>query len=119
MRRSEPENRARMPCKTLVGRSVGRKARVVPRSRPLGVSAGKALYYRGSEGGLEWRDDPAPTILAPSDALVRPLAASTCDLDQAIVHSTVPGAEQPFAIGHEAVGEPRLITEAPRTTAAA
>ena len=65
----------------------------------------KALYYRGSEGGLEWRDDPAPTILAPSDALVRPLAASTCDLDQAIVHSSVPGAEQPFAIGHEAVGE--------------
>ncbi len=65
----------------------------------------KALYYRGSAGGLEWRDDPAPEILAPSDALVRPIAASTCDLDQAIVHSTVPGAEQPFAIGHEAVGE--------------
>jgi len=65
----------------------------------------KALYYRGSEGGLEWREDPEPAILAASDALVRPLAASTCDLDQAIVHSSVPGAEQPFAIGHEAVGE--------------
>jgi threonine dehydrogenase-like Zn-dependent dehydrogenase len=65
----------------------------------------KALYYRGSVGGLEWRDDPAPEILVPSDALVRPIAASTCDLDQAIVHTTVPGAEQPFAIGHEAVGE--------------
>ena len=36
---------------------------------------------------------------------MRPIAASTCDLDQAIVHTTVPGAEQPFAIGHEAVGE--------------
>ncbi len=46
-----------------------------------------------------------PEILAPSDALVRPIAASTCDLDQAIVHTTVPGSEQPFAIGHEAVGE--------------
>jgi threonine dehydrogenase-like Zn-dependent dehydrogenase len=65
----------------------------------------KALYYRGSVGGLEWRDDPAPEILVPSDALVRPIAASTCDLDQAIGHRTVPGAEQPFAIGHEAVGE--------------
>jgi threonine dehydrogenase-like Zn-dependent dehydrogenase len=65
----------------------------------------KALYYRGSAGGLEWREDPEPTILAPTDALVRPLAASTCDLDQAIVHGSVPGAEQPFAIGHEAVGE--------------
>jgi threonine dehydrogenase-like Zn-dependent dehydrogenase len=69
------------------------------------VAAVKALYYRGSVGGLEWREDPAPAILAASDALVRPIAASTCDLDQAIVHSTVPGAEQPFAIGHEAVGE--------------
>jgi len=65
----------------------------------------KALYYRGSVGGLEWREDPEPQILAPTDALVRPLASSTCDLDQAIVHSSVPGAEQPFAIGHEAVGE--------------
>lgn len=66
----------------------------------------QALYYRGSAiGGLEWREDPPPQILAPSDALVRPIAASTCDLDQAILHSTIPGAEQPFAIGHEAVGE--------------
>jgi threonine dehydrogenase-like Zn-dependent dehydrogenase len=65
----------------------------------------KALYYRGSIGGLEWREDPKPEILAPSDALVRPIAVSTCDLDQAIVHTTVPGAEQPFAIGHEGVGE--------------
>jgi len=65
----------------------------------------KALYYRGSAGGLEWREDPEPEILAGTDALVRPIAAATCDLDQAIIHSTVPGAEQPFAIGHEAVGE--------------
>jgi threonine dehydrogenase-like Zn-dependent dehydrogenase len=65
----------------------------------------KALYYRGSLGGLEWREAPQPEIGAPTDALVRPIAASTCDLDQVIVHTTVPGAEQPFAIGHEAVGE--------------
>jgi threonine dehydrogenase-like Zn-dependent dehydrogenase len=65
----------------------------------------KALYYRGSVGGLEWREDPDPVIQTASDALVRPIAASTCDLDQAIVHRNVPGAEQPFAIGHEAVGE--------------
>ncbi len=65
----------------------------------------KALYYRGSAGGLEWRDDPTPEIRAPTDALVRPIATTTCDLDQAIVHRTVPGAEQPFAIGHEGVGE--------------
>lgn len=66
----------------------------------------KALYYDGT-GGLEWRDDPAPRIEASSDALVRPIAVSTCDLDQAIIHSRepLPGAERPFAIGHEGVGE--------------
>ncbi len=67
----------------------------------------KVLYYRGSSngGGLEWRDDPSPEIVAPTDALVRPIAATTCDLDQAILHTSLPGGEQPFALGHEAVGE--------------
>jgi threonine dehydrogenase-like Zn-dependent dehydrogenase len=64
----------------------------------------KALYYDG-HGGLEWREDPSPSIEGPSDALVRPVAVSTCDLDQAIVRGAVPGAEQPFALGHEGVGE--------------
>jgi alcohol dehydrogenase len=64
----------------------------------------KALYY-ASDAGLEWRDDPAPTIQAPTDALVRPIAVSTCDVDQAIIHRSVPGTETPFAIGHEGVGE--------------
>jgi threonine dehydrogenase-like Zn-dependent dehydrogenase len=64
----------------------------------------KALYYDGV-GNLEWREDPTPVIQAPTDALVRPIAVSTCDLDQAIIHGSVPGSEQPFAIGHEGVGE--------------
>jgi threonine dehydrogenase-like Zn-dependent dehydrogenase len=65
----------------------------------------QALYYRGAEGGLEWREDPAPRIVDATDALVRPVAVSTCDLDQRIIHGSVPGAERPFAIGHEGVGE--------------
>jgi threonine dehydrogenase-like Zn-dependent dehydrogenase len=66
----------------------------------------QALYFDGS-GRLEWKDDPAPVIQAPTDALVRPIAVSTCDLDQAIVNGPkpVPGSEQPFAIGHEGVGQ--------------
>ncbi len=66
----------------------------------------KALYWDGS-GSLGWREEPEPTITAATDALVRPIAVSTCDLDQAIVHADtpVPGSEQPFAIGHEGVGE--------------
>jgi alcohol dehydrogenase len=66
----------------------------------------KALYWDG-EGSLEWRAQPEPTIDAHGDALVRPIAVSTCDLDQVIIHAEtpVPGSEQPFAIGHEGVGE--------------
>jgi threonine dehydrogenase-like Zn-dependent dehydrogenase len=73
---------------------------------PPGVASRciEALYYDGA-GKLEWREEPDPLIAAPSDALVRPIAVSTCDLDQAIIHGSVPGSEQPFAIGHEGVGE--------------
>jgi len=64
----------------------------------------RALYYDGA-GALEWREDPAPRIEAATDALVRPVAITTCDLDQAVIRKRLPGTEQPFAIGHEAVGE--------------
>jgi alcohol dehydrogenase len=66
----------------------------------------RALYWDGA-GSLEWREEPEPTIVAATDALVRPIAVSTCDLDQAIIHADrpVPGSEQPYAIGHEGVGE--------------
>jgi threonine dehydrogenase-like Zn-dependent dehydrogenase len=66
----------------------------------------QALYWNGS-GSLEWHEEPEPAITAPTDALVRPIAVSTCDLDQAIIHAEepIPGSEQPYAIGHEGVGE--------------
>ena len=70
----------------------------------------KALYFDGS-GRLEWKDDPTPIIQAQTDALVRPIAVSTCDLDQAIVNGPepLPGSEQPFAMGHEGVDAWRSI----------
>jgi threonine dehydrogenase-like Zn-dependent dehydrogenase len=66
----------------------------------------KALYWNGS-GSLEWRQVAQPAVTSPTDALVRPLAVSTCDLDQVVVRADqpVPGSEQPYAIGHEGVGE--------------
>ncbi|GID31101.1 zinc-dependent alcohol dehydrogenase [Paractinoplanes brasiliensis] len=53
---------------------------------------------------LEWQDRPAPRLSAPADALVRPIASASCDLDRWIVASPAP-FEPPFALGHEAVGE--------------
>ncbi|QWG15259.1 alcohol dehydrogenase catalytic domain-containing protein [Bradyrhizobium sediminis] len=53
---------------------------------------------------LEWREAPEPRIEHPEDAIVRPIAATTCDLDTAIIRGTTP-FEGPFAIGHECVAE--------------
>ncbi|WP_433725646.1 zinc-dependent alcohol dehydrogenase [Nocardia sp. CA-129566] len=66
----------------------------------------RALYYDGA-GGLEWRDDPEPVIRSRTDALIRPIAVSPCDLDQRVIRGSVPlpGVDAPFAIGHEGVGE--------------
>jgi alcohol dehydrogenase len=75
-----------------------------------------ALYYDGV-GALEWREEPEPVIESPTDALVRPTAVSTCDLDQEIIHREVPGTEQPFAIGHEGAGEVIEVGSAVRSLA--
>lgn len=57
-------------------------------------------------GCVQWRDVPAPTLEAPTDALVRPLAATTCDLDAFTLAGKSPlAALAPFAFGHEFVAE--------------
>lgn len=55
-------------------------------------------------GQFEWREVPAPTLGADTDAVVRPLAVARCDLDLYIALGVVryPG---PFAFGHEMVAE--------------
>ena len=55
-------------------------------------------------GRLEWRDVPPPRLEAPDDALVRPTAVTTCDLDVAIVRGRAPFTG-PFPFGHEFVAE--------------
>ena len=56
------------------------------------------------KGKLEWRDGPDPRLEGDGQALVRPLALATCDIDTAFVQGRAPvgGA---FAFGHECVGE--------------
>ncbi len=62
----------------------------------------RQLTYVGGST-IEWWDVPAPKLTDGRDALVRPLAATRCDLDLAIVggRSGLPG---PFALGHETAG---------------
>lgn len=63
----------------------------------------KSLYFL-APGQLEWRDVPDATIQATTDVIVRPIAATTCDIDKYIVDGSAPMKGQ-FCLGHEAVGE--------------
>jgi threonine dehydrogenase-like Zn-dependent dehydrogenase len=53
---------------------------------------------------LEWSDVDAPERRDERDALVRPLAVATCDLDAAIIAGRTPW-QPPVAVGHECVAE--------------
>jgi Alcohol dehydrogenase GroES-like domain len=53
---------------------------------------------------LEWRERPDPTLQSRFDAVVKPVAATTCDVDKAIILGRSP-VSPPFAIGHECVAE--------------
>jgi alcohol dehydrogenase len=62
---------------------------------------------------LEWREAADPRLDGPSQALVRPLAATPCDLDRAIIRGRTP-AIPPFVLGHECVAEVVEIGEGVR-----
>ena len=56
------------------------------------------------KGKLEWREAPDPKLEGDGQALVRPVALATCDIDAAFVQGRFPVAN-PFSFGHECVGE--------------
>ena len=56
------------------------------------------------KGKLEWREADDPRLEGDAEALVRPVAVATCDLDMGLVRGRVP-AQGPLAVGHEGVGE--------------
>lgn len=53
---------------------------------------------------IEWRDVPEPRIQSDVQALIRPLAVARCDIDLFLTAGHFPASE-PFALGHECVGE--------------
>jgi threonine dehydrogenase-like Zn-dependent dehydrogenase len=61
----------------------------------------KSLFYVAPQT-LEWRDVPRPRLLADHEAIVHPVAVTTCDLDQLIIQGKTPFAGS-FQIGHECV----------------
>jgi threonine dehydrogenase-like Zn-dependent dehydrogenase len=63
----------------------------------------RALTYTGPST-LEWRETAAPRVAGDGEAVVRPLAVATCDLDAMIVRGRSP-FPAPFVLGHEGVAE--------------
>jgi alcohol dehydrogenase len=55
------------------------------------------------KGKLEWREAPDPKLEGDREAVVRPVALATCDIDVAFVQGRFPA--EPFAFGHECVAE--------------
>lgn len=61
-------------------------------------------------GELAWIDSPSPTLRSTEGALVRPIAAASCDLDRRLIAGSTP-FKPPFAIGHECVAEVLQVGE--------
>jgi len=63
----------------------------------------RQLYFT-RPGELQWRQSPEPQLESDLEALVRPLAVATCDLDRMIVRGGLE-LDGEFAFGHECVAE--------------
>ena len=61
-------------------------------------------------GQLEWREIAEPKLLAPTDALVRPIAVSVCDADVSYLQGKLPPRES-FCFGHEFVADVVAVGE--------
>ncbi|HLM63043.1 MAG TPA: alcohol dehydrogenase catalytic domain-containing protein [Acidimicrobiales bacterium] len=55
-------------------------------------------------GALRWEEAEEPRPSGPDQAVVRPVAVATCDLDGAVLHGRFPLAG-PYPFGHEGVAE--------------
>ncbi len=53
---------------------------------------------------LAWQEAPDPELGGAREALVRPLAVATCDLDHPMIAGETP-FPTPIALGHECVAE--------------
>ncbi|MGY2020395.1 zinc-dependent alcohol dehydrogenase [Nocardia gipuzkoensis] len=63
----------------------------------------KRLMLTGP-GAMRWEEHPEPVLSGPGQALVRPVALATCDIDPAVLRGGFP-LPGPYPFGHEGVAE--------------
>ncbi|WP_432197112.1 zinc-dependent alcohol dehydrogenase [Streptomyces sp. bgisy027] len=75
----------------------------------------RELTYVGRRT-VEWREAPDPRVRSAGEAIVAPVAATSCDVDSAILagHGFI---DPPFALGHECVARVVEIGDAVTTVA--
>lgn len=73
----------------------------------------KALVYHGP-GQKAWEEVPVPTIVEPTDAIVRVEATTICGTDLHILKGDVPAVTPGRILGHEAVGTVTAVGDATR-----
>jgi alcohol dehydrogenase len=61
-------------------------------------------------GAVHWEEAPEPEVGAGGQAVVRPLAVATCDLDVGVLHGQFP-LPGPYPFGHEGVAEVVAVGE--------
>ncbi|HLY33340.1 MAG TPA: zinc-dependent alcohol dehydrogenase family protein [Jatrophihabitantaceae bacterium] len=76
----------------------------------------KALVFHGP-GRHSWDDVPEPTIIEPTDAVVRVDAVTICGTDLHILKGDVPEVTPGRILGHEAVGTVQQVGAAVRNVA--
>jgi alcohol dehydrogenase len=73
------------------------------------------LMFHGP-GHVEWEECEDPALTEPTQAIVRPVAVATCDLDVAVLQGRFP-LSGPYPFGHEAVAEVVAVGSAVTTIA--
>lgn len=63
----------------------------------------KALVYKGNRT-IALEEKPRPSLLSPTDAIVRVTLSTICSSDIHILHGAVPRAVPGVTLGHEFVG---------------
>lgn len=75
----------------------------------------KRLMLSGP-GELRWEETPEPELTGPNQALVRPVALATCDIDPAVLRGVFP-LPGPYPFGHEGVAEVVAVGDEVRSVA--
>ena len=73
----------------------------------------RALHFV-TVGKLAWREAPDLRVASGLEAIVRPIASTTCDLDRRVIRGLV-SFGQDFPIGHECVAEVMDVRDSVRT----